>query len=217
MPLLLPYFKFNASDWLLSEKVDAMNSAQAGAYIRLLAHCWASGTCTLPADQPALKLKARWTGTDEEWAVVSRCFISAGRGRLTNARLRQEWEAAMANTEERRQSGLKGAASRWAIPLKPATPSTQPPPLNGREYRTDSKEILAFLNLKTGKHFREVEANLSMIEARLKSGVDVQTCKTLIARKVRDWTPKPEMVGYLRPETLFNKTKFETYLAEVTP
>lgn len=85
-----------------------------------------------------------------------------------------------------------------------------------RDYRCESKEVLAFLNLKTGKQFREVEANLSMIEARLKSGVDVQTCKTLIARKVRDWTPKPEMVGYLRPETLFNKTKFETYLAEVS-
>lgn len=87
---------------------------------------------------------------------------------------------------------------------------------NGRDYRSESKIILAFLNEKTGKQFREVEANLGFIESRLKSGVDVQVCKTLIARKVREWTAKPDMVGYLRPETLFNKTKFETYLAEVT-
>ncbi len=87
---------------------------------------------------------------------------------------------------------------------------------NGRDYIDESKQVLQFLNEKTTKHFRPVPANLTVIEARLRSGVDVQTCKTLIARKVRDWTPKPEMVGYLRPETLFNKTKFETYLAEVS-
>lgn len=85
-----------------------------------------------------------------------------------------------------------------------------------RNFKEDAREVLNFLNEKAGKKFREVEANLSIIEARLKSGVEVQDCKTLIARKVRDWTPKPEMVGYLRPETLFNKTKFETYLAEVS-
>ena len=87
---------------------------------------------------------------------------------------------------------------------------------NGRDYRAESKLVLAFLNEKTGKKFREVDVTLDLITARLKSGIDVQTCKTLIARKVRDWTPKPEMQPYLRPETLFNKTKFETYLAEVT-
>lgn len=85
-----------------------------------------------------------------------------------------------------------------------------------RNYRDEAKEVLKFLNEKTSKKFREVDVTLDLIAARLKSGVDVQTCKTLIARKVRDWTPKPEMAGYLRPETLFNKTKFETYLAEVT-
>jgi uncharacterized phage protein (TIGR02220 family) len=87
---------------------------------------------------------------------------------------------------------------------------------NGRNYREEAKVVLGFLNEKTGKKFRANDTNLEFVIARLKSGVDVQTCKTLIARKVRDWTPKPEMVPYLRPETLFNKTKFETYLAEVS-
>jgi uncharacterized phage protein (TIGR02220 family) len=90
------------------------------------------------------------------------------------------------------------------------------PVVNGRNYKEEAKTVLGFLNEKTGKNYREVDSNLDFIIARLKSGVDIQTCKTLIARKVRDWTPKPEMVPYLRPETLFNKTKFETYLAEVT-
>ncbi len=210
MPLSLPYFKFNVSDWILSEKIEGMSSSQVGAYIMLLAHCWASGNCTLPNEQSTLKLKARWQGNDEDFQPVLNCFSPTRGGRLTNKRLYREWEEAMSKTDERRESGLKGAQKRWAE--KP----TKIPITNGRDYLTESKEVLAFLNEKTSKHYREVDANLGFIQARLKSGIDVQTCKTLIARKVREWTPKPEMVGYLRPETLFNKTKFETYLAEVT-
>lgn len=88
--------------------------------------------------------------------------------------------------------------------------------INGRNYRDEARIILTFLNEKAEKQFRMGEINLTFIEARLKSGVDVQTCKSLIARKVRDWKTDPKMCGYLRPETLFNKTKFETYLAEVS-
>lgn len=85
-----------------------------------------------------------------------------------------------------------------------------------RNYLDEAKEVLKFLNEKTGKKFREVPATLVFIEARLKSGVEVQDCRTLIARKVRDWGTDPKMMKYLRPETLFNQTKFETYLAEVS-
>ena len=85
-----------------------------------------------------------------------------------------------------------------------------------RSYLSESKEVLAFLNEKSGKKYREVGANLDLITARLKSGVTPQECKTLIARKVRDWGQDEKMARYLRPETLFNRTKFEAYLAEVT-
>lgn len=86
----------------------------------------------------------------------------------------------------------------------------------GRDYRAEAKALLQFLNEKAGKAFRVVPTNLAFIEARLKSGVEFQTCKTLIARKIHDWAADPKMVAYLRPETLFNKTKFESYLAEVS-
>ena len=107
-------------------------------------------------------------------------------------------------------------ASDVLAPCKHVASIDDKPLINGRDYRAESKTILAFLNEKTGKGFREVDANLSLIEARLKSGVELQDCRTLIARKVRDWGTDPKMVSYLRPETLFNKTKFETYLEEVT-
>jgi uncharacterized phage protein (TIGR02220 family) len=83
-------------------------------------------------------------------------------------------------------------------------------------------EVLTFLNAKTRRHFRGVDKrnrptpNLKFIMARLESGVSVQDCKTVIARKFRDWAPDDKMRSYLRPETLFNATKFEQYLGECT-
>lgn len=106
--------------------------------------------------------------------------------------------------------------SSLLITPNPDLKSTNHTSSNGRNYREESKTILAFLNEKTGRKFREVEATLKPIEARLRSGAGLQDCKSLIARKVRDWTGDEKMARYLRPETLFNQTKFEGYLAEVT-
>lgn len=218
MPLLLPFFKFNVTDWLTSEKIALMEAPHVGAYIMLLAQCWSDSQCSLPSDPAILKKLSKWDeGKYGDFGPVLACFIPLKKtGRLTNARLYQEWLDARQRTEVLSESGQRGAAKRWAIKPVVKKSLTTESVTNGRDYRSESKLVLAFLNEKTGKQFREVDSNLHFIEARLKSGIDVQTCKTLIARKVRDWTPKPEMLPYLRPETLFNKTKFETYLAEVT-
>ena len=80
-------------------------------------------------------------------------------------------------------------------------------------FRTEAVELLNFLNLKANRSFRPVETTLRLIAARLNSGVSVQDCKGVIARQVREWKDT-EMVKYLRPETLFNATKFESYLGQ---
>lgn len=85
----------------------------------------------------------------------------------------------------------------------------------GNGHHGDAKEIIAFLNAKTGRSYRLSPTNVRLIEARLKSGASVQDCKSIIARKVRAWLTDPKMVVYLRPETLFNATKFESYLGEL--
>ena len=82
------------------------------------------------------------------------------------------------------------------------------------QLRTDAREVLRFLNEKTGRSFRFVDTNLRLIEARLRSGATVPDCKGVIARKCRDWTGDPVMNKYLRPETLFSALKFEQYIGE---
>lgn len=81
-------------------------------------------------------------------------------------------------------------------------------------YERDAVEILDFLNRKAGRSYRPVKANLGFIEARLKAGATPDNCRGVIVRKVREWAGDPKMAKFLRPETLFNQTKFESYLGE---
>jgi uncharacterized phage protein (TIGR02220 family) len=85
---------------------------------------------------------------------------------------------------------------------------------NGKEYKAEAVEILQFLNAKTGRAYRPVDPNILPIVARLKSGATVQDCKTVIARKHREWSTNDKMEKFLRPKTLFAASNFENYLGE---
>lgn len=85
----------------------------------------------------------------------------------------------------------------------------------GEATKEMAADVLTFLNLKSGKSYRMVDANLDPIRMRLKSGVTVDDMKSVIALKCRQWANDEKMAPYLRPATLFNKTKFENYLGEL--
>lgn len=76
-------------------------------------------------------------------------------------------------------------------------------------------DVLNFLNVKTRRLYRPVDANLKLIIARLNSGATVMDCRQVIAKKTREWKDDHKMVEYLRPATLFNATKFEQYMGEL--
>lgn len=80
-------------------------------------------------------------------------------------------------------------------------------------YSNDCKSLLLYFNTVSKKQFRNTDQNLKFIKARLESGVTYDEMKAIIELKVKDWTGT-QMEKYLRPETLFNATKFETYYAE---
>jgi uncharacterized phage protein (TIGR02220 family) len=73
--------------------------------------------------------------------------------------------------------------------------------------------VIDHLNTKTGQSFRaSAKANSALIAARLDSGVTVEQCIAVINAKAAEWLSDAKMRGYLRPSTLFNATKFESYL-----
>lgn len=87
-------------------------------------------------------------------------------------------------------------------------------------YLAQAEDVLAELNHLAKRRYRAWEvdgkptANLELIAARLKSGATVEQCKRIIELKVLAWGPVLEKAPFLRPETLFNKTKFEQYLGQ---
>lgn len=85
-----------------------------------------------------------------------------------------------------------------------------------REHNVEEKEdasmlveVLEYLNENAGTKYRPVESNLKFIRARLKD-YSVADLKAVVDRQVAKWKGT-SMQMYLRPETLFNATKFETY------
>lgn len=82
-------------------------------------------------------------------------------------------------------------------------------PLSGKP--DDAVEVLNFLNVKTDHQYQPVDANLKLIRARFKEGATLQDMKMIIAMKRREWKDKEDFAKYLRPATLFDKTKFWQY------
>jgi uncharacterized phage protein (TIGR02220 family) len=81
--------------------------------------------------------------------------------------------------------------------------------------RPDALQVLQFLNEKTGRNYEPVPANLELILARLKEGASVEDLRAVVAKKCREWATDEKMSAYLRPATLFNRTKFAQYKGEL--
>jgi uncharacterized phage protein (TIGR02220 family) len=84
-----------------------------------------------------------------------------------------------------------------------------------RDYTLDAKQILTFLNETAGRNYQPVDGNLDFIRARLKDGATVEECKTVVTMKYHEWRDDPKSAKWIRPATLFNKSKFAQYQGEI--
>jgi uncharacterized phage protein (TIGR02220 family) len=114
----------------------------------------------------------------------------------------------------------RNAGSVTPALLETETENRSPTTTSGRPdarlpFKGQAREVLAFLNEKTGRHYQAVRANLEMIEARLKDGATIDELRAVVAKKCREWTGNEKMAPYLRPATLFNRTKFAQYQGEL--
>jgi uncharacterized phage protein (TIGR02220 family) len=85
----------------------------------------------------------------------------------------------------------------------------------GRKKLSDAaKELLAFLNEKTGRRYPAVESNIKLIASRLKE-YPIEDLRAMIAKKAREWDKDENMEKYLRPKTLFNAQNCAQYIGEL--
>lgn len=86
--------------------------------------------------------------------------------------------------------------------------------------RVDSipyKEIIDYLNIKTGKRFsHKSNANTKLIKARINEGYTKDDFFKVIDTKTTEWINVEDMKQYLQPTTLFGN-KFDKYLNQEIP
>jgi len=93
-------------------------------------------------------------------------------------------------------------------------PTTEKPKKDS--YMEKVEEILNYLNGKTGKKFTSrSKSSVKMIKDRLREGYVVDEFKAVIDNKTAAWGNNPDMKVYLRPETLFRPSHFDSYLNDV--
>ena len=82
--------------------------------------------------------------------------------------------------------------------------------------------IISYLNEKTGRNEKgqtpfDPKKAVSYLRARFNEGRTVKDCIDVIDIKLKDWLNDEKMFEFLRPSTLFNKTKFENYITKKRP
>lgn len=74
---------------------------------------------------------------------------------------------------------------------------------------------LADINKAIKTNFKPVPANLKFIDSRLAEGASLQDLIDVARVKSTQWRGDPKMKKYIRVETLYNATKFQSYMTEV--
>lgn len=80
--------------------------------------------------------------------------------------------------------------------------------------KENAKKVIGYLNKKLNSKFRNSETHTKYIEARLKEKYTIADLKTVIDKKCDQWLDT-KMSSFLRPQTLFSKSKFDGYLNEI--
>lgn len=83
------------------------------------------------------------------------------------------------------------------------------------EQKENAIAVLEYLNEKTNCNYRQVATNLDFIIARFNDGATVEDCFAVINAKCEEWCEDEKMQMYLRPATLFNRTRFEQYIGQL--
>lgn len=105
------YFKMFHKDWLSSQEVLKMTSAQRGAYIHLLCLQFDSSDCSIYDDISFLINVTK--ASEKELSFVLKQFVKIDGGKLRNKRIYKEWLEIKENRERLSRNGSKGARKRW--------------------------------------------------------------------------------------------------------
>lgn len=162
------------------------------------------------------------------WLVIDECGISLpnfDRHNGKTAKNRSLTAKRVANHKSNAKANAQGngASVTNALPREEKrreevinTLSGKPDgsPKNPSPETLAAQEIIGYLNNRTGARYRNVEANLRLVKARIAEGATPDEIKAVIDMKAKEWSGT-DSAKYLRPETLFNATKYNQYAGQI--
>lgn len=231
-----PYLPLYVQDFLTDEKLNECSAEAVGVYIKIMCLMHKSKT------YGKILLKQKYQQNDKQILDFATFFarllpyrldeILRGLVELLEEDVLQiEGKYLMQKrmikdnniSEIRSKSGKKGGISTSkSIPKKQQNFALAKIVANAEneiEYDNAIKTVIDYLNKKASTDFKTKTKNTrTLIIARLKDGYLIEQFETVIDKKTKEWLSDPNMVKYLRPETLFGN-KFEGYLnqPEVMP
>ena len=215
------YYKFNIGDWALH--TSHLSLEEEAIYFRLV-NFYYDTEKPIPLETQSVFRRLRF-GSDTALAtsILSEFFVKTEKGFMHN-RCEELLKDYRKTAKKNKTNGAKGGRPRKDAASKETQnkPSglpvvTEEKPKDNPNYKLETtneeletnnqfKEVLGHLKLVTGRSFRES----TDLRARLKD-YSAEEMKTVIDYKAKEWMGS-DMQKYLRPSTLFNKTKFEGYL-----
>ncbi len=239
----LPWFKCYPQDCLSDQKLRRCTDATRGVWFFAWLTMKLNATFKLEGTIPELARDCSTTDEGmasaltelEKTGTATVESMQNGCKRLICRRLRRE--------NNIRELRIKAAKSRWggeckddakgyAKAMQPVDANTHARSVSvsasassegvggageGGEFITEARVVIHFLNETVGRSFRETATNLATIRERFnEGGVTLEGVKQMIVRQKAAWGDDPKMSEFLRIETLFAKSKFDSYYSAKT-
>lgn len=222
----MPAMQFYPADWRKDLAVQALGYFERGVWFEMLCLMHESserGVLLLNGSPMPDEVTARLLGLDNQTFNQTLgkllTYGVAKRRETDNAIYSKRMVSDEKLCQIRRDAGKLGG-NPCLLNQNPTTRDKQnpTPSSSSSSSTTDSKEaagVLVYLNEKAGRNYKPVQANLSLIAARLREGATVEECRAVVDAKVAAWCTDSKMRSYLRPATLFNAIKFAQYVGEL--
>ena len=220
----MPALQFYPADWRKDPAVQSLNYHDRGVWFEMLClmhESSARGVLLLNGMPMPGEALARILGLDNQTLnqtlTILLTYGVAKKRHEDGAVYSKRMVSDERLCEIRRKAGKLGG-NPLLLNQNPTTGVKQVPTPSSSSSSSELKDvgrILDHLNQKTGRNYRPVKTNLSLIAARLKEGATPAECMAVIDAKVSAWTNDSKMSPYLRPATLFGAEKFAQYVGEL--
>lgn len=209
----LPYFKFDPSEWITGDITLCSMEAQ-GLFINICTYYWKKD-CSICLANVKQRF-SKWEASLKELLEHNIILLDEDENVIINF-LDEQMSEFIDIREKRAIAGAKGGkANAKQMLSKRKAKSSNKDKIREEKKREDNsvRELVDYLNKKANKNYSyKTDNTVKLLNARLVD-YSIEQIKNVIDSKCSDWLDDEKMNRFLRPETLFNKTKFENYINE---